>query len=221
MDLAALQDFYLARSEDGEHLYDIWERGAGRGDSVTPSSFSEEYRQWMFGKLDGLLTAGRGGLISIGCGNAMIEARLVEAGHRVLAVDAIQEAVDLARDKGIEAVQADATAWTPPPGPWTVVYADGVFGYLYSPQDGLRGALEHMRTWLLPMEGTLVVSNDHTRSPMDAEPAPGIPGFHWLSGELLRKESAAAGFHEVSCTTFDYQRPLSGTRTRVILTARA
>jgi hypothetical protein len=220
-DLSQLSEFYLSGTGAGENLFDIWERGEGRGDSVTPSTYSFEYRQWMSQLLMDLLADAPGGLVSIGSGNAVIESALTRAGHRVLAVDALQEAVDCARLKGVEAARADVRVWTPPPENWSVVYADGLLGHLYEPEEGLLPVLNHVRTWLEPTQGTIVISNDHTQSGSGVEPAPGVPGFHWLSEEFLRKETAAAGFQEVSCVLFTYQRPLSGPRTRVVLTGRA
>lgn len=217
-DLQHLRDFYV-RSDTT--LFDVWERGEAYGDSVTPSAYSPEYRRWMCGILTNLLAERPGGMISIGCGNAMVEALVARTGVPVLAVDALDEAVSLARAKGLDAVRADVRTWSPPPGEWTLVYADGLFGHLYEPGVGLRPVLTRVREWLVPTEGLLVISHDHTNDGSDAQPAPGVPGCSWLSAEYLRKQAAAAGFVEVSCAMFGYQRPLSGPRNRVVLTARA
>lgn len=219
-DLDQLRQFYVDTTRDGENLFDTWERGGARGDSVTPSTYSVEYRRWMCDLLLGHLKTRPGGVVSIGSGNAPIESALVEAGHRVLAVDVFPEAVALARRKGVEAVLADVRAWSPPPGAWTVVYADGVMGHLYDPQVGLAPVLTDIRSWLAPHKGVLVISNDRPPTLADVQPAPGVPGFYWLSEQLLRKQAEAAGFDEVSCATFAYQRPLSGLRERAVLTAR-
>lgn len=217
-----LQRFYLDSTADGESLFDIWERGDARGDSVTPSTYSVEYREWMTDLLRGHLDEQHGGLVSIGSGNAVIESDLVRAGYTVLAVDVFPKAVEFARCKGVGAVCADVRHWDPPPEkPWSTVYADGLMGHLYEPGEGLLPILSHVRDWLEPQEGVLVISNDRPPETADVEPAPGVPGFFWLSEEFLRKQAAAAGFHEVSCTTFVYQRPLSGERTRAVITVRA
>jgi hypothetical protein len=221
LDMASLRRFYLAETGGEESIFDVWERGEARGDSVTPSIYSVEYREWMYETLDGLLSDDPGGLVSIGSGNAVIEAALVRAGHRVLAVDVLEHAVELARSKGIDAVVADVRQWSPPPERWTVVYADGLLGHVYEPGDGVLPVLENLHAWLAPTEGTLVISNDRNRNGEDVEPAPGVPGFYWLSEEFLRKQTAAAGFHELAHTTFTYDRPVSGPRQRVVLTARA
>jgi SAM-dependent methyltransferase len=216
-----MRQFYLGTTAHSESLFDTWERGAARGDSVTPSTFSPEYRQWIGDLLLEHLRAKPGGMISIGSGNATVEAELVRAGHRVLAVDVIPEAVELARSKGVEAVLADVHHWSPPAGDWTVVYADGVMGHLYDPQAGLQPVLTQLRSWLGIHRGSLVISNDRPSGLADVQPAPGVPGFYWLSEDFLRKEADTAGFDELTSTTFRYERPLSGTRERAILTARA
>jgi SAM-dependent methyltransferase len=216
-----MRQFYLGVTNHSESLFDTWERGAARGDSVTPSTYSPEYRQWMCELLLEQLRAKPGGMISIGSGNATVEAAIAQAGHRVLAVDVIPEAVELARRKGVEAVLADVHHWSPPAGTWTVVYADGVMGHLYEPQARLQPVLTRVRSWLGIHRGSLVVSNDRPRGLADVQPAPGVPGFYWLSEDFLRKEADAAGFGDLSSAVFPYQRPLSGTRERAILTARA
>lgn len=220
-DLQQLRQFYLGTADHSESLFQAWERGDARGDSVTPSTYSAEYRQWMCDLLLGQLRAQPGGMISVGCGNAAIEVEIIRAGHRVLGIDVIPEAVELARRKGVEAVLADVHQWSPPDGSWTVVYADGVMGHLYAPETELLPVLIRVRTWLKPVRGTLVISNDRPRGLADVQPAPGVPGFYWLSEGFLRKQAEAAGFDELSSATFSYQRPLSGARERAILTARA
>lgn len=219
-DLDQLRRFYVGTTRDGDNLFDTWERGEARGDSVTPSTYSVEYRRWMCDLLLGHLMARPGGVISIGSGNAAIESALVRAGHRVLAVDVFPEAIDLAKRKGVEAMLADVRDWSPPAGTWTVVYADGVMGHLYDPGVGLRPVLTDIRSWLAPHKGVLVISNDRPPSVANVQPAPGVPGFYWLSENLLRKEAEAVGFDEMSSATFGYQRPLSGLRERAVLTAR-
>src|SRR5262245_50939025 len=220
-DVEQLRQFYLDTAH-GENLFAVWERGDARGDSVTPSTYSAEYRDWMTDLLRTYLDEGHGGLISLGCGNAVIEASLVRAGYAVLAVDMFAEAVELAQRKGVEAVCADIRDWHPPRDrAWSVLYADGLMGHLYHPEEGLLSPLSDMHDWLAPAGGVLVISNDRPQDVFEVEAAPGVPGFYWLSEEFLRKQAATAGFQELSCTTFLYQRPLSGIRARTVLTVRA
>jgi SAM-dependent methyltransferase len=220
----SLRAFYLKNSSNEQSIFHIWEEGGAKGDSITPSTYSRSYRVWMSDLLRKFLTergAETPGLISVGCGNAAVEAALVRQGYRVIGVDALEVPVELARAKGVDAVCADVFTWTPPPGPWDVVYADGVFGHLYDPDKGVQHAMERFRSWLPEGAGAIVVSNDGPRTDDDIEPHPDVPGFVWLSRSYLHDQVEAAGFHDVSSTHFTYERPLSGRRDRVIVTGRA
>lgn len=213
-----LLQFYHGKA--GESLFEVWERGDARGDSITPSTYSDSYRIYILGELRRLLGApGAGTLLSLGCGNATVEAELVANGYDVLAVDALEEAVRLASKKGVTAVKVDVESWIPT-SKWDVIYADGLFGHLYDPNGGLQPILTRIRSWLTPDRGTLVVSNDAPRdSNCDAKPAPGVPDFHWLSTALIESEARKAGFARVSTSSFVYDRPISGPRSRAIVIA--
>jgi SAM-dependent methyltransferase len=214
-----LRAFYLCDGSQELSLFDIWEGGAANGDSVTPSTYSRPYRRWMISFLCDLLARAEiPTLLSVGCGNASVEAGVARAGYDVLCVDVLDEAVGIARRKGLDAVVADVRTWTPEPGRWGVVYADGVLGHLYHPQDGLRPVLKHLHGWLAPGPGLLVVSNDGAREGREVQSAPGVP-FYWLSAGYLAESAEAAGFSDVTSTVYTYTRPLSGPRDRVVLTA--
>ena len=218
----SVQDFYLRRDPAGGTVFDIWERGEAVGDSITPSTFDAGYRAWMRFLLHSQLGApGDHALISVGCGNAMIESDLVRLGHGVTAVDVLPEAVVLAEAKGVPAVCADVMTWTPPgPGP-LIVYADGLLGHLYSTADRTVPVIGVIRRWLAGRPGSaLVISNDESRQGLPVEPASGVPGFHWYSGDYLREQCVRAGFTDVEFTRYTYLRPLSGPRHRVVMIAR-
>lgn len=217
----SLRAFYLNNVDGAQSIFHVWEGGGAKGDSVTPSTYSAAYRQWMVTRLRELFAEnGSPALLSVGCGNAAVEAELAAAGCTVLGVDALEEAVTLARSKGVDVVCADVLAWTPPAGPWPVIYADGLLGHLYEPDTGVRPALKRFRSWLPPDGGTLVISNDGPRTDADVEPHPEVPGFAWLSPAYLCRQAKEAGFDDVSSSLFTYDRPLSGPRDRVIVTAR-
>ena len=76
--------FYRSDRADQPNIFQVWEDGGSRGDSVTPSTYSSEYRDWMCGKLVAELERNDGGLLSLGCGNAAVEARVAQRGFRVL-----------------------------------------------------------------------------------------------------------------------------------------
>jgi 2-polyprenyl-3-methyl-5-hydroxy-6-metoxy-1,4-benzoquinol methylase len=216
-----LENFYLKNCDGKSSLFEIWEDGGARGDSVTPSTYSPMYRSWMCGKLIAELRRTGGALLSIGCGNAAVEAELVRQGFSVLAIDALAEAVASARRKGVDALCADIYQWEPE-RTWPVVYMDGVLGHLYDPQHGLHPALERVRSWMEPTPGgaaALVSSNDSTKNGDPAEKAPGVDGFYWLSASYLRTQALESGFSESWTEEFRYQRPVSGERVRAVMVA--
>jgi hypothetical protein len=216
----AVRDYYLHDNDGEPSIYHIWEKGAGRGDVTTPATSSSPYQQWMGDLLRGLLAERPDpGLLSLGCGNAVIEAGIAADGFRVLGVDAMEHAVELAVAKGVEAVCADVLSWTPPPGPWTVLYADGSLGHLYDPATGVRSALERFRSWLAG-GGALVLSNDPPRTGAEVQKHPDLRYF-FLSQPYLHGQVEECGFRDVTSTVFTYQKPLSGARDRVVVTARA
>ncbi|MFF7244772.1 class I SAM-dependent methyltransferase [Embleya sp. NPDC008237] len=220
-DLESLRAHYAATPDGRPSRYQAWEVGRAVGDSITPATCDPEYRTWMVAHLARLLDRGRpdSALLSLGCGNAMVEAELVRAGHRVLAVDALPEAVDLAHRKGVDAVCADVLVWTPPTRAWTVVYADGLAGDLHRYTRGLGPALERFHTWSQPGIGSLVLSDDPLHVDPDARTGPDVPGFSWLCALALADEAEEAGFRDATTATINYRGPLSGPRDRAVVTA--
>lgn len=217
--IRAFRDYYLHDNDGEPSIYHIWEDGKGRGDVTTPATSSPEYRRWMGDILRRFLISGSDpGLLSLGCGNAMIEAEIAADGFRVLGVDALEQAVELAMAKGVDAVCADVLNWSPPPGPWTVLYADGILGHLYDPSTGVRNVLERFQSWL-PEDGTIVISNDPPRTDVEVQEHRDLPYF-FLSQSYMRRQVEECGFHDITSSVFTYQKPLSGPRDRIVVTAR-
>jgi SAM-dependent methyltransferase len=217
--IRGFRDYYLQDNDGEPSIYHIWEDGGGRGDVTTPAQSSAPYREWMEELLRGLLTASQEpALLSVGCGNGKIEAGVAADGFRVLGVDALAEAVELARSRGVDAVCADALRWTPPPGPWTVLYADGSVGHLYDAETGLQTILGRFRSWL-PDGGALVISNDPPRDDSEVQEHPDLPYF-FLSREYLRRQVEECGFRDVESRVFTYEKPVTGPRDRIVITAR-
>ncbi|MFR9728894.1 methyltransferase domain-containing protein [Saccharopolyspora sp. MS10] len=212
-----LAHFYRDRFDRGSSLFDIWEEGGADGDSITPATYHPGYRYWMGELLTGALGKRGGGLLSLGCGNGAVEADIARAGFPVLAVDAMPEAVELTRRKGVPAVCADLFRWEPD-APWTVLYLDGLLGHLHSPEHGLRPVFDRVRGWCASGGATLIASNDSPRDGGDVQAAPGVDGFRWLSAEYMRRQALESGFDAVSTAQFRYQRPLSGERVRAVVT---
>lgn len=145
-----LIEFYINKSPEGHpSIFHVWEDGGSVGDSVTPSTYSAEYRHWMVDMIVAELDRNGGGLLSLGCGNAAVEAEVIRRGHDVVAIDAMEVAVQMARLKNVDAVCADIYQWDPQ-RTWAVAYINGVLGHLFDSMVGLVPVLSRIRTWLAP-----------------------------------------------------------------------
>jgi SAM-dependent methyltransferase len=209
--------FYSDPRRDGMSLLEIWEHGEADADSITPATYCPAYRAWIGAYLDDLLEGTTGRLVSLGCGNGFVERDLIARGYDVLGVDVAPEAVELARKKGVPAVVADVRCWDPATTP-NVVYADGLFGHLAGEE--LDPVVARIASWLAPVNGTVVISNDAPRDGY-VQRAPGVVHFHWLSEQYLVDTLERGGFGVEETRTFEYLRPISGTRTRIIVAATA
>lgn len=213
-----LRRFYLSGNEE-RTLFHQWEEGIPRGNSTTPSISSSAYRWWILEHLRNALDRDRRRLLlSIGAGNAFVERVLCREGYLVLALDALEEAVDLARRAGVPAIRQNILTWRSPHDRWGVIYADGVLGHLHDEADQAGETLESLRRCLVP-GGTLVISNDAPPGDEPVRLSSNVPGFYWLSTGWIADELRQAGFEQISTASIRYRRPLSGARTRAIVTA--
>lgn len=81
--------------------------------------------------------------MDVGCGPGRMAAALAERGHDVLAIDVVGEAVRLAQERGVAAVQRDVFETLPHEGAWsTVLLADGNIGIGGDPLALLRRVAE-------------------------------------------------------------------------------
>ncbi len=214
-----LRSFYLTGSEEPS-IFEEWEHGIARGDSTTPSICSPTYRWWILEHLRNALDRDRRNLLlSLGAGNAFVERVLGREGYPVLAVDALEQAVELARKAGVPAICRNLYSWEARREYWDVVYADGLLGHLHDGKDGAQRALRLFRSWLKPDGGTVVISNDSPKTDEPVQQSANVPGFFWLSEGWIADELKRAGFTHVSAASIDYRRPVSGLRTRAIITA--
>src|SRR4030095_7285822 len=134
-------------------------------------------------------------VFSLGCGNGFIEGDLVGLDRRVRGIDYNDEAVRLARQKGVDAFAGYFFDLSPADVAGTdVLYADGFLGHVFDPQETVGPALRKL-TELNPVPGThVVLSNDAPHDPAaDFTPHERVAGFWFVSREYLQNELVTFG----------------------------
>lgn len=219
--IRAVREYYIDDDSNGAEpsIYHIWERGGARGNVTTPATSSPPYRDWIVGLLRGLLAdSPEPRMLSIGCGNGMVEAVIAGDGTRVLAVDAMEPAIELARARGLDAVCADVLNWTPPSEPWTMLFADGSLGHLYDADTGLQHVLSRFHSWL-PEGSLLVLSNDPPWTDEIEVQKHRDLAYWFLSQSYMEAQVAEAGFSDVRSEVFSFIKPETGPRDRIVVIA--
>jgi SAM-dependent methyltransferase len=223
-DLSHVYDYYCSERPTGyksDSLYKIWERGEAFNDSITPSIFVPEYRSHVVLKAL-TLTGEASNILSLGCGNGFVEGDLVTHGRNVRAVDCLEEAVELARAKGVDAFAGDFFALEPHHfEDIDMVFGDGILGHLFDREEEMKPALNKLASLGLKPGSWLFFSNDPPRDPeVPFAPHEVVPGFWFLSRNYLHASLASFGFDPVESYYFPYRRPVSGLRNRTICIAR-
>lgn len=223
---AELEDYYTRQhaveGDGAQTIYGIWERGQALNDSVTPSTYVEEYRSHIVLKLLSLTSSGSR-VFSLGCGNGFVEGDLAGLDRQVRAIDQHAEAVELTRRRQVDAFVADYyDLQVSDLIGEDVIYADGFLGHVFDPVHQIEQALGQLRS-LAPVAGTYVVlSNDAPRDlALPYAPHERVPGFWFISRHFLDESLARFGFEPVESYYFPYLRPVSGLRNRTICIARA
>jgi SAM-dependent methyltransferase len=223
-DLDFVHDYYCTRRlSNGTpmSIYEIWEKGGAWADSVTPSTYSPEYRAHISGKILSLTQPGDT-IFSIGCGNGFVEAELVRRERSVRAIDCNEEAVRLTAAKGVEVAQADFFDLAPAAlADVDLVYADGLLGHLFQPNSQLAAFMQKLRGLRLPHGSRVAFSNDAPRDPeVRFCPHERVQDFWFLSRTYLSAALAEGGFRVEESYYYRYARPLSGLRNRTICIAQ-
>lgn len=222
--LDRVRDYYTSQRSVGQEessIYAIWERGEAFNDSITPSTYVPEYRSHMVLKLLSL-TADGASIFSLGCGNAAVEGVLTGLNRELRAIDCNEEAVELARGKGVDAVAADYFTLLPSDVAGVdAIYADGFLGHLFDAQREVKPALDKLVGLNLESGTHLVFSNDAPRDAQaDFAPHERVEDFWFIAKEYLQDQLTACGFVPVESYYFPYMRPLSGMRNRTVCVAR-
>jgi predicted TPR repeat methyltransferase len=221
-DVHAIRDYYLSNRELNKNIYQIWEAGRAFNDSVTPSIWCNDYREWMVQFIERQLKRNVSKhILSIGCGNAFVERDLCQKGYSLFSIDINETAVELARSKGLAAEVADFYTWEPEQKKIDLIYGDGVLGHFYLEHSQCQQALVRLKGWLKPAAGIIVISNDACHESQDVVSAPGVRGFYHFSEDWVKSQLQRAGFKLIEVATYIYGRPLSGKRNRLVVSARA
>ncbi|MEU5427061.1 class I SAM-dependent methyltransferase [Streptomyces olivoreticuli] len=223
-DLDRVRDYYTSRRAAGdgeESIYAIWEKGGAFNDSITPSTYVPEYRSHMALKLLSLTQDGAN-VFSLGCGNAAVEGVVSGLNRTVRGIDFNEEAVELARRKGVDAFAADYFTLKPSDvADADLIYADGFFGHLFDSKQEIGPALAKLAS-LKPKPGAyLVLSNDAPADPQAPfAPHERVEDFWFLSRGYLQDRLSDLGYVPVESYYFPYMRPVSGMRNRTVCVAR-
>lgn len=222
-DLKQVEKYYCTTRPFGGSnatIYEIWEKGGAFDDSITPSTYSPEYRSHLRLKLNAL-TQENEKIFSIGCGNGFVEGDLVKDKRHVLAIDFNDEAVALSRKKGVDAYTADFFKLKPGAlADVKSVYADGLLGHLFHPELELKPTFDKLKELRLESGTTLVFSNDAPRDPKARFAAHNkVDGFWFISKDYLCEALIGAGFKIEESYYFPYMRPLTGLRNRTVCVA--
>ena len=212
--------YYVAPTRQNLSVFEVWETGGNVGDSITPATYWPQYRNWIRGLVEELLdrdTSRR--ILSVGCGNAFVEGELCSSGYRVLGLDIHELAVSFARQKGVDAHMQDFDKWEPPTEQFDLAYCDGIFGHLYREATGLGNVLLKLSRSLVH-RGWILISNDASHSTLPVQKHPTVPGFHWFSPDYVEQQLLQHGFGDICTRSYEYDRPESGPRTRLVVTAQ-
>ena len=214
-------NYYSQPREEGKNIYTIWKEGKAYKDSITPAIFDRNYREFMTTKIESLVNYKvTSNILSIGSGNAFVESDLHQKGYQVMANDVNEDAIEIARKKGLSVILADINQWEPEQKNFDLIFCDGVVGHLYKPEVSLTKLFSRLRDWLVSKQGVLLISNDAAVINAPVHPHPRVKGFYWFSADYLRSELLKAGFEVVENESFIYHRPLTGEKERLILEAR-
>ncbi len=211
-----LHDF---KGED-KSIYEIWESGEALNDSVTPSTYCKLYQSHIKLKLISLAHNNLS-VFSIGCGNAFIEAELVEKGTKVIAIDCNAEAVELAKNKGVIAYQIDFNQVDNELlSSCQVIYADGVLGHLFDERTHLSEFEAKISSNAIPPGTKIIISNDSPNdNTLSYQRHNTLDTFWFISITYFEESLKKCGFKVLEKYNFPYLRPISGLRNRAVCIA--
>lgn len=214
----------LAKVYCREGRFASWEEGRPCGDSVTPATCVPDYRRFLGGVFARVSPIASGiKVLSLGSGNCVFEEQLKKDGYEVVCSDALPESGAYAQKKGLKFVQANVLDQEAVSklGPISadIVYADGVIGHIIAELgNGGEYFLEFCNK-LLRAGGSVVISND--ASPVGVQMRHELlNNFTYIVPADLQRAACDLGYVDIKCENYEYHRPESGPRNRLIFTAK-
>jgi len=210
-------DIYEKPVLDGKSRFQLWEEGLAFGSSITPSTFSPEYRKQFIKILINLLPNKHfKKILALGCGNAKIEKDLHDIGYDILATDISEHALELAQNKGLNTKLLNAKKSMPfETNSFDIIFSDGVIGHLFDENQSIDYLLQNSLN-ILSSGGALVIANDQpTKSNIEIQKHDNLD-VYWISQKYLEKVLEQNGFEAVQSFIIPYARPGYDTRHRVI-----
>lgn len=210
-----VERIYETPVERGLTRYEIWEQRRAAGDSITPSTFSEDYCRKVAEKIVALAGIGSS-VLSIGCGNGFLEKSLKAFYLNVLATDISEQALGLAQKKELETqiLNAMEIPWNIEDNRFHVVLAEGVIGHLIKDQS-IDYFVNEAHRVTKPGGKLIIINDESTIKGVDIQrhKDPSID-FCWVSQNFVGR-SITRKYSSVETSLIQYQKPISGTKNRV------
>lgn len=217
MEASNSKQTYYDDSLGTESIFYLWEKGEARGDSVTPATYSADYRLAIVGLINNFIPSKKK-ILSIGCGNATIEKILLDLNFEVVAIDPHPIAVEIAGNKGIKVEQKNFDEIDSQNlENVTLIYMDGVIGHLLNDDKYLSKSITLLTKKMGKKMWYLLCSNDAPKSNLDIEPHPKVPDFWYISKSYLTSILAKNGFTILFAEYINYSRPISGNCSRTVV----
>lgn len=208
---------YESAVQDGKSRFQLWEEGKNIGASVTPSTFDKEYLKEIVSTIVEIIKPiTKPKILSLGCGNAFIEAELLKLGYDILATDVSKQALEFANKKGLKTKYFDAIEPVPLEDKFDLIMSDGVIGHLADKNSSISSFLNNSKN-ILNIGGVIFIANDTPTKRLSVQKHDGFSHIYWFSASYFKKQLKDSGFKSIKSKYLEYFRPNYGQRKRVLV----